>query len=139
MPVASEGMMGEGGRKRAAVVLAALLVAGAAAADKVYRWVDRQGQVHYSDQPAPNAQEVEINAVAPAAAIASDEAAARRAAECQRKREVLVRYQNAAAITETDALGNTRQYSSEEKQKLIERTQAWLDQNCGGAQAPSGE
>ena len=41
------------------------LLAGAALADNggtttVYKWVDPQGVVHYSDQPHPNAQKLEV-------------------------------------------------------------------------------
>jgi hypothetical protein len=37
-------------------LLASLLLAGPAAADTVYRWVDENGKVHYSDTPVKNAQ-----------------------------------------------------------------------------------
>src|SRR5436309_10566595 len=36
------------------ISLAALLAAGAASAQTIYRWTDSQGSVHYSDQPPPN-------------------------------------------------------------------------------------
>ena len=36
------------------------LAAGLAAAAPTYRWVDAQGQVHYSDRPVEGAQEVEL-------------------------------------------------------------------------------
>jgi murein DD-endopeptidase MepM/ murein hydrolase activator NlpD len=43
--------------RRPALLLAALLpvlaCAGAHAGDKVYRWVDKQGRVHYGDRPPP--------------------------------------------------------------------------------------
>lgn len=37
-----------------------LLLAGAAHAATVYKWVDEQGVIHFSDQPHPQAQEVEV-------------------------------------------------------------------------------
>lgn len=48
-----------------AAVLAGLLAAGAAHADKVYKWVDRNGVVHYGDRPpdattASKAAKVEV-------------------------------------------------------------------------------
>lgn len=52
--------------RSAVTALAALsLLSAAALADNggrttVYRWVDAQGVVHYSDQPHPNAQKMEI-------------------------------------------------------------------------------
>lgn len=53
--------------RSAVAALAALsLLSAAALADNggrttVYRWVDAQGIVHYSDQPHPNAQKLEIS------------------------------------------------------------------------------
>ena len=40
---------------RAAYILALLLIgaAGAACAEELYRWVDEDGKVHYTDQPPP--------------------------------------------------------------------------------------
>jgi hypothetical protein len=37
-----------------------LLLAGVAHAATVYKWVDEQGVIHFSDQPHPQAQEVEV-------------------------------------------------------------------------------
>ena len=39
------------------------LAAGLAAAAPTYRWVDAQGQVHYSDRPVEGAQEVELKGI----------------------------------------------------------------------------
>ena len=38
-----------------------LVFTGSAAADKIYKWTDDQGNVQYSDQPRPGAQEMEIS------------------------------------------------------------------------------
>ncbi|HVS77600.1 MAG TPA: DUF4124 domain-containing protein [Steroidobacteraceae bacterium] len=52
------------GRQIAAAVCVGLLASTAVAGDggqtTVYRWVDAKGVVHYSDQPHPNAQKLEI-------------------------------------------------------------------------------
>jgi hypothetical protein len=40
--------------------LALSLMSGAAVAATVYKWVDAQGITHYSDQPHPQAQELEV-------------------------------------------------------------------------------
>ena len=46
---------------RIALVLAGLLLSLAALPQDIYRWVDRNGVVHYSDQPgAPNAELIEL-------------------------------------------------------------------------------
>jgi len=41
-------------------LLAGSALAGNGGSTTVYRWVDAQGIVHYSDQPHPNAQKLEI-------------------------------------------------------------------------------
>src|SRR5882724_2041421 len=43
--------------------LALWLLAGAAMATTVYKWVDEQGVTHYSDQPHPQAQVIEVQSV----------------------------------------------------------------------------
>jgi hypothetical protein len=48
---------------RVMVVTLLVAAAGAAFAGPTYRWVDEQGQVHYSDRAVPGAQEVKIEGV----------------------------------------------------------------------------
>jgi hypothetical protein len=45
--------------RRTIIGIAVFLAAGFVLA-QVYRWVDADGQVHYSDQPGPGAEEVEL-------------------------------------------------------------------------------
>jgi hypothetical protein len=46
---------------RIALILAGMMLSLAAAPQEIYRWVDKEGVVHYSDQPgAPDAERVEI-------------------------------------------------------------------------------
>ncbi|HET7756911.1 MAG TPA: DUF4124 domain-containing protein [Steroidobacteraceae bacterium] len=47
------------------ILFTLMLLAGPAAlaATTVYKWVDDSGEVHYSDQPHPNAQKLEISGV----------------------------------------------------------------------------
>ncbi len=56
-----------------AVLTSAALALGAAQADTVYRWVDRNGQVHYSQTPPPGARgrvkAVHVNVPPPDAAM----------------------------------------------------------------------
>ncbi len=42
------------------ILLAFFLGAGMAQADGIYRWVDAQGNVHYSDHPHPGSQKVRL-------------------------------------------------------------------------------
>ena len=45
------------------VCSASLVCAVAAASTTVYKWVDENGVVHYSDQPHPNAQKLQVQGV----------------------------------------------------------------------------
>ena len=57
---------------RTTLLLFALLFASTSAqADKVYKWVDAQGNVLYTDQPRKGAQEIKIAKQPPSAAVAS--------------------------------------------------------------------
>lgn len=45
------------------VVSLALAMAGAASAGPTYKWVDKDGKVHYSDQPVAGAEKIELKPV----------------------------------------------------------------------------
>lgn len=122
----------------AALAGAALLLSAAAAAQSsptLYRWVDRDGHVHYGDAPTdPKAKIVdprvlgngEDASTGPAPAVVDA-----KKAECKRKTDEYNRYKTAAGISETDGLGNTHSYTPEEKDKLVERKKQDLVQQCG--------
>ena len=120
---------------RQALVLAAALLPLAVSAS-TYRWVDAQGHTHYSDVPAPQSERVEVKPSSGVVKGAPSEAeATRRAAECQRQRDQLANYNAASEIRETDALGNTRSYSAEEKTRLLARTRQQMEDACKGQPA----
>ena len=122
---------------------AALLFSVAASAQQsptLYRWVDKDGHVHYGDSgQAPNARPINpklLNSGEDNTVGADDEkAAAARQAECKGKTDEYNRYKSAASFTETDALGNSRTYTPEEKDKLVERKKQELVSKCGAAAA----
>lgn len=120
------------------LVLIALLIpaAQAAAAGRVYTWKDSQGNIHYSDQPTANS-----HPVVPKAPGSSDDAAeskpapvqtaaAKSADDCQQKKDKVTAYRSAGKITETNAFGETREFSDEQKQKLIEVTEKAAQEAC---------
>lgn len=124
---------------RCGLWLAALLCGAAWAQAPVYRWVDAGGQVHYGDQPPPTATLVKP-AAPPAAAAAATPAVsaddtAKQAEACKHSKDQLGAYSTASTINETDALGNVHQYSAEEKQALVTKTQKYLDEHCAGMTA----
>ena len=59
-----------------AFTLLLLVCSLAVAATTVYRWVDEDGVVHYSDQPHPNAEKLQVHAAQSYKPSALDTAAA---------------------------------------------------------------
>ena len=130
---------------------ASLLLSAAAGAEAtLYRWVDKDGHVHYGDQAAANARPVNpkllnngedasaassSSGASTASTASSTPNAAKQAAVCKTKSDELIRYQGASSITETDALGNSREYNAEQKDQLIAKTQKYLSDNCANAPA----
>ena len=47
-------------RRLTALFLAFLFIPSLGAADALYKWVDAQGNVHYSDKPAPGATKIDV-------------------------------------------------------------------------------
>lgn len=119
------------------IALAALLVSAAASAGEVYRWVDKDGRVHYGDKPKTATAEpvtrqpgqVPGSPVDPEA----EKQAGARAAACAAKQRQLESYQKAAVINETDSLGQTRELSASEKERLIAITQSQVAEACAAA------
>lgn len=120
------------------------LVSGAVHADKIYRWTGSDDKVYYGDNPPIGARDVRpfdrkvgttssspgaSASLSAAAGSADDEA--RRAADCARKQAQLSTYRNATLLMERDSLGREREYSEEERARLIEITEADLDAQCG--------
>lgn len=61
-----------------------LLASGTVCAGTIYKWVDAQGTIHYSDQPRPGASELQIESAPvrpPAPVVASATTAPRAAAD----------------------------------------------------------
>ncbi|MBV8063313.1 MAG: DUF4124 domain-containing protein [Nevskia sp.] len=125
---------------------AALLLSGAVLAQQsspsLYRWVDKDGHVHYGDTPGtagakpinPNL----LNSGEDATAGAGQRsAAAEKMADCKRRGEEYTRYKDAGTITETDALGKTRSYTPEEMDKVRERKRQDLVDHCGADAVPA--
>jgi len=69
-------------KRLAAVFLGLLVVSSMVAADPLYKWVDAQGNVHYSDKPQPGAKKIALPKAStftpPAAAMPPSGSDARR-------------------------------------------------------------
>lgn len=124
---------------RLTLTLLCCSLAFAAQAADVYKWKDAQGHVHYGDQPKNGSEKVNVSPVNSEAEVkASADAAAQRAQkaqDCGRKRDQLSSYQSALRIVEKDALGNEREYSEAERQKLIALKQKQIAEQCADVPA----
>jgi hypothetical protein len=112
------------------------LICATAQAGDVYKWTDAGGKVHYGDRPNHDAEPVDVHPGSgtgtPAEAAA---AASAQAAVCADKKKQLEHYKKATAIKETDGLGRTREYSVEERQALLSKTEGEASTACAQAAA----
>lgn len=142
-----------------AATLAALLVAGAADARQVYRWVDAQGNVHYTDRPPPEqAAErlpIEIQPTDLEAAIraendreeflelrdqdraddAHDAAAVETdrenlARSCAQARERVATIESARRLSRVDEEGNRHTYTEEERAAALAEARGQVAEWC---------
>ena len=132
-------------RRPAQVGLVALVLsigtAQAVLADQatLYRWVDKNGAVHFTDQSTPGAKPFTARGVpsaassAAAAASAAQPDPAKSAAQCELKKKQLAGYQSAATIKETDSLGKVHEYSADERKQLVEMTRKQVTEACGSS------
>ncbi|MDE2149579.1 MAG: DUF4124 domain-containing protein [Gammaproteobacteria bacterium] len=134
-------------RRKLLLLPAALAVTlSAHGASQLYRWVDANGQIHFSDVPVPNAKPFTPPLPRPADGAARYPNAPRApqgpdaftpSADCAKLRDKLAVYRAAGTITETDALGKTHTFTDAEKQQLIIVTEARAKKACGGAVPPA--
>lgn len=124
-------------RTSRALLLVLPLLAGIAGAEgrNTYRWVDDKGRVHYSDVPASRGHAVEELQVKPGSGSSkvtdqSRAAVEQRSRECEQRTGQLAAYEASSGISETDGLGNTRNYSAAERERLMERTRAQIADVC---------
>jgi opacity protein-like surface antigen len=127
-------------------LLGALLLSGLCAvaqAGDIYKWVDAKGRFHYSDVAQAGWTRVDDKTgTARASSEDSDgenregdeeqasTAAARRAADCARAQEQLRTYRSATRIVERDSLGREKEYSDEDREKLLVVTEQQIASNC---------
>lgn len=129
---------------RLLTVAALMLLLAPVASAELYRWVDDNGQVHYSDKK-PNQNEQRTSAAetlqfAPGTAAAKarrDRAAAEAleaekvAERCGAARAQLETYRRAVSLVREDANGNEVELLPSERVELIERSQAKVAEACG--------
>lgn len=142
----------------AAVILTGCLWGGVAVAGGLYKWVDKNGQTHYSEFPPPGekAEELKpppkvdtdsaVNALkARQEALQKRDETADKAAQAEAKKEAemqqkkqrcetahrnLERLQNAQRIYKTDKDGNRVRLGEDQRQAQIKATEKVIEKNC---------
>src|SRR5579885_2953356 len=123
-----------------AILLPALIATGQAAAE-MYKWVDENGQVHYSQLPPPGAK---AETVKPPPKVDTEQAVdelkarekgfdERRKAEAKQAETTVKKEEEAAAPQKsfkTDANGNRVRLTEEERQKEIAEMQKIIARDC---------
>lgn len=130
-------------------LLIAASLAGAALADSpIYKWVDKDGQVHYSTVPhSANAKPIDVvntaQGMAPAAGTVAGSAAADNdipaispndSAACKQAKQKLGQYLSAQVLYTTLPNGKQKQLTQDEKAKVVQRARNDVTVAC----TPSG-
>lgn len=123
---------------RVVTLLALALCAGAVSATEVYRWVDRDGIVHYGDRPKHDAEQLDVRppgGESPPPDADAEKAAQARIAECERQKAQLEIYRKAPSLKETDSLGRTHEYTPAERSKFLALMEQKMNEACASATA----
>lgn len=130
--------------------LGALLLFSAVASAEIYRWVDENGQVHYSDRPNPVAKSVSLDepSEAPAKYVVpvdenadgssadakklSQRSAEVRQEQCEKAKTRLASYKDAGSVVRRDEFGEETEVSAEDRVELIVKTEAQIEKLCTG-------
>lgn len=128
--------------------LAALVSVSSFAA--VYRWVDTEGHVHYTDKAEPNSEPINVRTgqprdaqPLPAASSTSSSTTSgssgaastpeQKVASCEQKKKQFESFKTATKIVETDSLGRQHSYTESEQKQLTEKAQQEMQEVCGAA------
>lgn len=115
-------------------VLTLVLAASAASAAELYRWVDKDGVVHYDDKAHPQAKYIIVNS---SNGPGLDAAAIARAAECRKQQADLDLYRNATGLQQVDALGNKKDLTDQERLQLLDLQEKKVKDACGAVPPPT--
>ena len=125
---------------RTVIAMTCLLLASSVCqAESIYRWTGADGRIVFGDLPPssaanvtrvksgiarPKSPEAPVQVQPPSSELAS------REDDCARKREQVENYRNATKLVERDNLGREKEFSEEERELLIARTEAEINVLC---------
>ena len=119
---------------------ALMLTCAVASAAGVYRWVDTEGHVHYTDKAVPNSEPVNVHTGHVQERTSAEAPGAPNAAQltqlkssCDQKKSQYESYKSAVKIVETDQLGRKHEYSAEDQKMLIDKAQKDMQDACAAA------
>lgn len=121
------------------LILSAPVLCDRAEADKVYKWVDADGSVHFGDRRgAPAAEELEVRVPRPPAAPATAQSdttvgevpiSEDRDEACRKARTTLQSYVKAPFLYE-EVDGKRRILSAEERERIQDQARQAVEQAC---------
>ncbi len=133
------------------VVGALLALASVSSYAAVYRWVDTEGHVHYTDKAEPNSEPINIrtgqprdttplpsssttsSATSSSSGTSAPTTQEQKVALCAQKKQQLASYKTATKIVETDSLGRKHEFTAEEQTQLVTKAQQEMQEACGAA------
>jgi len=132
----------------ALALLVGLAASGAGAAERVYKWVDAEGVVHFGQQPPAEAKAEAIkvqqgystkDTEAPAELTAEEKQAAADAETCRTATENHKTLSGAGEVTRVDEYGEKHTMSQEEKDAEAARAKAAMERFCKPAEGTATE
>lgn len=126
---------------RVSILAAALIAAGAATAEQVYKWVGPDGTIHYGQKPptAGSSQSIDVRATpattAPAAAPTAEQSEAAEA--CRKATENFETLSAQGEFQRKDEYGEIHPMSAEEVATERERAKTAMDRFCEPAVPPA--
>lgn len=134
---------------RCTLLCCCLLLALPVSASEIYRWVDSDGVVHYTDRPRDGAERLTIRTTAPSAPAVASTAAAPggdqrelmaepdaeqtaeiRSANCTNSRDRLVRLQSAPRLYREGEDGERLYLDDAERTRVLEEAQRLVEDWC---------
>ena len=116
-----------------AIGFALLLIAATpdVGAQKMYRWVDAQGNVHFGDRPPVGANEIQPKSNA---GTKSDTKAstvvAEKENECETLKQRLASYRSASELIQQMPDGTKRSFTEAERARVVQRTESAVAKAC---------
>jgi hypothetical protein len=138
--------------KRIIFLLITSLLAGSVLADSpIYKWVDKDGQVHYSTVPhSSDAKPIDITnsaqGLAPAAGTVAGSAEAEKllpkiaatdSAACKAAKQKLGQYMSADVLYTTTPDGKQKKLSQDEQAKVVQRARNDVTVACTPQEPPA--